>query len=60
VPCRRSHSSLCLHGADLLLFGGEDGASCLNDLWSFDLENESWNRLQGVDGFFFFFLFFNY
>jgi hypothetical protein len=42
LPLERSSSSASLHGADILLFGGDNGETCMNDLWSFDLEQENW------------------
>lgn len=47
APHLRRYHSMCLHGQCLYIFGGWDGASYLNDLFSFDLESCVWTRLTG-------------
>ena len=45
---RRGHS--CISKAnnpnEFLLFGGQRGSLCLNDLWLFDVATSSWNELR--------------
>jgi hypothetical protein len=42
LPYERSSCTASLHGADILIFGGDNGKTCMNDLWSFNLEEEFW------------------
>ncbi|GKT35541.1 hypothetical protein ADUPG1_008684, partial [Aduncisulcus paluster] len=41
---RRGHSLFYINGS-VILFGGEDGTKCLNDVWKFNIESMSWTEL---------------
>lgn len=50
-PCPRSLHAGCLWGDKLLVFGGYDGHSRLNDIYSYNFTSGRWNRLETRDGF---------
>ncbi|KAJ4455397.1 putative kelch repeat protein [Paratrimastix pyriformis] len=45
-PCKRMGHSATVIGADMLVFGGDNGTNCLNDLWAFDIESEHWMQIK--------------
>lgn len=37
VPCGRARHSACIFRESIVIFGGFDGANCLNDMWVLDI-----------------------
>ena len=50
TPAARSGHAALLYGDRwMLVFGGHDGQSCLNDMWKLDLWTKAWNQVA-VEG----------
>jgi len=50
TPSPRSHHTAIYRNNSIIIFGGQDGSSYFNDVWSFDTSSFEWSRLQGGTG----------
>ena len=46
MPAGRSYHSITAIGNKLYMFGGHDGDKALDELWSFDVDNEHWEYIE--------------
>lgn len=46
IPSSRRSTSSIVHHDTAYIFGGFDGVNFLNDLWSFDLHNDKWKKIE--------------
>ncbi|CAG8461243.1 14775_t:CDS:10 [Cetraspora pellucida] len=46
LPPGRAAHILCAHNNKIYMFGGMDGDRCYNDMWCYDLHNNTWSQLS--------------
>ena len=46
MPSGRSYHSLTAIGNKLYMFGGHNGNNALDELWSYDVDNEKWEYIE--------------
>ena len=45
-PCQRSQHAICATEDFLYLYGGRGPYGCLNDLWKYNIEKQSWSLVE--------------
>jgi hypothetical protein len=50
IPSPRGSTSLCTYGQFLIMFGGFNGASSLNDVIAFNLKSNEWRNCANATG----------
>jgi N-acetylneuraminic acid mutarotase len=47
---RSAQATVYDSNGNMVIFGGYDGTSSLNDVWSYNIQNQKWTQLSSVSG----------
>lgn len=48
-PQGRSNFSMVEYNQGLLIFGGTNGVKTMNDMWSFEMKDKKWSKVDSKD-----------